>query len=352
MIKDRDQKIVAEFWSTHEPDELNYYCSPITRPHLIKTAYGQELSLIHKDNKYFAEDIFIDTHLKHRKVESILSLCCGFGESERYFVSRLPDVKYCLGLDLAEGALKEAKERAHGMNIDYELADLNKYPWQENRYDLVIAQGALHHLSNLEGVISGIYRTLKPGGILYSCEYVGPSYQDHSIRQLQLINATAFLVPPELRARKGLSVSFEPAFRVLSWAHSLAVEHENPAWPGWKKNTASLMRKVLKRNHNKLDFGKVHISPKNMLLKIDPSECVRSADIIPVLQKTFRDLNYRSFGGGILLHALDINFYANFNSSNPLHTNTIEMLSYLENHYENVGEIGMENAFLVAVKDK
>jgi len=28
------------------------------------------------------------------------------------------------------------------------------------------------------------------------------------------------------------------------------------------------------------------------------------------------------------------------------------MLSYLENHYENVGEIGMENAFLVAVKDK
>ena len=348
-MKNNDSKVV-KFWSTHEPDEKNYYCSSITRPHIIRTAYGPDLIDQYCKNPYFAEDIFFEQHLLGRKIESILSICCGFGEVERYYASRLPGMKFCLGIDLAEGAINVARERARGMNITYVVADLNNYVWEENHYDLVIANGALHHLSNLEAVLSGIHRAMKPGGLFYSCEYVGPSHMDHSPRQLQIINAAAFLLPPELRVRKGVATSFEPAFRVLSWAHLAAAQGTNSAWPAWKRALALVLGKTFCRDTGRLDFGLVHVSPKRMLLRIDPSEAVRSADIIPIMKQIFPSAEIRPFGGGILQHALDVRFYDNFDPTSPAHFKTFELLCEMERHFEATGEIGIENAFIVATK--
>jgi hypothetical protein len=84
---------VGEFWSQSEPirDSGNYYMSPLIRPYIIETAYGKDLVAKYQDNSYYAEDIFIEKYLKGKKVETLLSLCCGFGSVERRFVSQLPD---------------------------------------------------------------------------------------------------------------------------------------------------------------------------------------------------------------------------------------------------------------------
>lgn len=189
---------VADHWSKDEPllNANNFYMSPLTRRYIIETAYGENFVQRYQDNSFYAEDIFISQYLRGKKVEQILSLCAGFGSVERRFVSQLGNVKLCLGVDIAEGALETSRKRAAeaGMNcLSYEMADINKYSWKEKQYDLVIANGALHHLSNLESVLEGIRYTLSPDGLLYCCEYVGPSYMDHSPRQLQIINAAAFL---------------------------------------------------------------------------------------------------------------------------------------------------------------
>src|SRR5258706_16208670 len=133
---------VSNYWSKSEParDEENFYMSPLIRRYIIETAYGKDLVIKYQSNSYFAEDIFIEKYLKDKKVESLLSLCVGFGSVERRFVSQLPEVKQCLGVDIATGALEIAEKRAveEGMDcISYECADLNNYSWEEEKYDLV-----------------------------------------------------------------------------------------------------------------------------------------------------------------------------------------------------------------------
>jgi len=328
--------------------------SPLLRAHIIETAYGREFVAKYQNSSHFAEDIFVSEYLSDKKVEIILSLCCGFGSVERRIVSQLADVKQCLGLDLAEGALAVARTRAeeNGMHcISYEAADLNKYSWPTEQYDLVIANGALHHLSNLEAVLDGIRTALRPGGILYACEYVGPSYQDLPARQIQIINAAAFLVPPELRARKGLPVFISKRlFRLISRLYSGANQPVNPAWPRWKIILALSLKKVLSGYRKESDIGTVFISPKDELLRTDPSEGVRSAEIIPIAKRVFQAMEVRPFGGGLLRYALDKCFYTNFDMRNPVHTKSLEMLCQLERHFEDTGEIGIDNAFIIARK--
>jgi SAM-dependent methyltransferase len=255
---------------------------------------------------------------------------------------------------VAENALNKAKQTAadEGLHsISYERADLNNYSWEREKFDLVLANGALHHLNQLEAVFEGIRSTLKPQGVLYACEYVGPSYQDHSPRQLQLINAAAFLVPPELRARKGLPfIVNRRLFRLLSKAYSVAARPESPEWSRRKKMVARVARTLLGRDRRESDFGIVHISPKDELLRIDPSEGVRSSEIVPLFLKYFPDAEIRPFGGGILQHALDEKFYECFDMSKPLHTRSLKMLCELERHFMDTGEIGIENAFIIARK--
>lgn len=346
---------VADFWSQYEPvvDAPNFCASPLTRPYIIETAYGKDLVADYKQDSNFAENIFISKYLRGRKVESILSLCCGFGIVERILVSQLSDVKHCLGVDVAEGALEVARKRAadEGLHcISYKYADLNKYPWEDEKYDLVVANGALHHLSNLEGVLDGIKRTLKPEGIIYACEYVGPSYQDHPARQLQIINAAAFLLPSELRTKR-LPPTFtnKRVARLVSRLYSVA-GREKTEWPLWKKLVARTLKKFLSRNQKGLDFGLVYVSPKEELLKTDPSECVRSSEIIQIVKDYFHDVEVRPFGGGILMHVLGENFFANFDAKNSLQTKCLEMLFQLERHFMDTGEISIENAFIIARK--
>ena len=356
-VKSHEANKVAKYWSKYEPvtDIGGFYASSILRPYFISSAYGQEFIDNYKNNSYWAEDLFLKLYLENNKIESILSICCGYGDVERHFIEKLGGVKYCLGVDIAEGAIEIAKRRADDAGLDYlhyECADLNDYHWERDAFDLVISNGALHHLRNLEEVIAGIKRTLTANGIMYACEYVGPSYMDHTRRQHEIINACAFLVPPELRGRRPIPVppQFRRIFDVVSRLYYAAFQKEQPWWPKWKKVLANVLSKIINRQQNRLAFGVVYISPKERLLRIDPSECVRSADIIPLLQKTFQHMEIRQFGGGILQHALDNKFYDLFDKTNPRHVKTIEILRQLEIHFMQTDELGIENAIVIAHK--
>jgi SAM-dependent methyltransferase len=351
-----DVSKVGKFWSKEEPIENagNFYASPLTRPYIIEMAYGKRYVKDYADRSDFAQALFVSKYLAGKRIRTILSLCCGFGYVERQFLALIPGVEKCLGLDVAEGAIQVARKRALEArlgNLHYECADLNNCSWQSEQYDLVIANGALHHINNLEGVLGGIRRTLRPDGLLYACEYVGASHADHSLRQIQLVNAAAFLLPPQLRSRRGLPFSRpQRVFNLVSKACSVAERKERPEWSPWKKNAARLLKKIVKKRDGKLDFGVVFISLKNELLRTDPSEGVRSSEIIPLIKKTFPIVEVRPFGGGILQNALDENFYDNFDRDNPLHVKTLELLCHIEQHFMATGEVNSDNAFIIAQK--
>lgn len=350
---------VVKHWSKNEPirDSNNYYMSPFLRPHIIETAYGADYVERYQQNVHYAEDIFVHKYLGNKKIETVLSLCCGFGAVERRIVSQISGVKHCLGLDVAKGALEAARTRAadEGLScITYQEADLNTYSWTAEQYDLIIANGALHHLSNLDNVVKGLLTTLRPGGILYACEYVGPSYQDLQARQMQIINAAALLVPSDLRSRQCLPLfisKWPKLFRLLSRLHSGANQPVNPDWPHWKRVCAGVLKHVIAQSRKDTDFGIVFISPKDWLIKMDPSEGVRASDIIPIVRTCFKTVDIRPFGGGILQYALDTEFYANFDINNATHVRTLEMLRQLERHFVCTQEVDINNAFIIARKE-
>lgn len=351
--------VVAKHWSQREPqrDESNFYMSPLTRAYIIENSYGAEIAERYRADSYFAENIFIDQYLQGRAVRSVMSLCCGFGSVERHFLTRLTGVKRCLGVDVATRALDIARQRASEDKerfgcITYQCADLNTYEWDEGTYDLVIANGALHHITNLEGAIEGIHRSLRPGGILYACEYVGPNYQDHSAEQLRLINAAAYLLPHELRLRRGYSfTNWTWLFYAVSKLSTLTGIDTPTDWPYWKRAALAVARLITPRmKEDVFEFGAVHISPKKRYQLMDPSECVRSSDIIPQIRKIFPDVEVRPLGGGILRHALDANFYRYYDENDPRHRSRYELICAVERHLMRTGDIGIENAFIIARK--
>lgn len=344
--------LVASKWSVTEPDVAHlFFGFPPLRPHLIERAYGPELARAHRDNPRWAEDILVDRYLAGKPIRSMLSLCCGFGVVELQIMTRSPGIQECLGLDIAEGALAEARTRAAaaglGTRIRYAAADLNRYEWPDARYDLIVANGALHHLANLEEVVAGMRRALRPGGVIYASEHVGAQHQDYPPRQFELINAAAFLVPPELRSRRpAAALPFKPASPLLRYLNRLVAEaHAGGAAPG---RLAALARRITRNPVRR--FGVVHASRREALLRTDPSEGVSSHKIVPTLRTVFPDIEVRSYGGGILAYALDAAFFANYRDDVPLHRETLEMLCRLETWLEESGQIGMEHAILVGTK--
>lgn len=350
-----DNERVAQKWSQRKPSaqDNNFNMSPVFSRHKIECAFGREFVDEFGDNPHFAEDIFVRKYLQDREVRSILSLCCGFGRIERRIVRQLNSVDRCVGIDVAQGALAEASKAAKEEKLDcmsYVCADLNNPDWANDSYDLVIAYGALHHLENLDTVLDGVYRCLNPGGLLFSHEYIGLPYYDCAPRQLQLINAIAYLVPPELRMRKGIPFARpKRLFRLISSINSVSSGYFDDNWPVWKKMLVRTVGRVLAESA-KNDFGYITLSPHDIVRKADPSEGISAPHIISGLKQRFESLDIMHSGGSLLEHALDNQFYAAFDETNPLHLHTADLLWRIERFYTETGEVGPHNAYLVAEK--
>lgn len=354
MALDSNEKVQL-FWSQYEPDRdgAGFYSSGIVRGYIISNAFGAEFVDSYANNPHYSEDMLVDRYLKGKNIRTVLSLCCGFGSVEQRVVSRLENVDHCLGIDLAEGALDSARDRARKSGLDsieYVKADLNTYDWPLEKYDLIIANGALHHLSNLEGVIAGMHHSLKPGGTLFCCEYVGAKLQDQPPRQLELINACSYLIPQELRTRHPVPFTAGCLFEFTSRLLSVCNREIDSAWPKWKKAIFNIVKALFHPNPDTFRFGVVHISRRRFLEKNDPSEGVRSDEILPILTAKFLNAKVLPMGGGILQHALDSNFYKRFDPGNTVHVTCFELLCNIERMYMNLNVLGPENVFIIAEK--
>jgi len=171
----KDTIKVAQHWGVPPPDlSKSFYGFPPIRDYLFTCICGK----VEKTKRDWCERWTVETYLNDRiPVAECLSLCCGFGEVER-MLADLGVFLHCTGIDLSPGAIQSASAKARELgyaNIDYKSADLNIIELESGNYDLIWANGALHHISNLEHVVSQIYEALKPGGIFVCNEYVGPA---------------------------------------------------------------------------------------------------------------------------------------------------------------------------------
>jgi SAM-dependent methyltransferase len=327
--------LVATQWGKAPPEfSRTFYGFPPLRDYLYFCISGKTA----KTESDWCEKWTIDTFLKDKlPVGECLSLCSGFGHLERV-LAKHGVFRHATGLDISAGAVKAAKDLAlkEGYtNIDYAVQNINQLQLQENQYDVIWANGAIHHLTGLEHVIPEIKKALKPGGLFVCNEYVGPAYKKIPPRQRELVNAVIYLLPPRLKART------EETFIPLRWEPTEKSKNHF-------KVLSKFSRKFL--SNPEFHFGQVWDEGSAYTKRMDPSECVRSDEIIPQIQAVFEKTQIFPYNGSILFYALDHVFYKNFDFENRADFGLLETLIQLERHYISSGELTSDHAHIVCQK--
>ncbi len=288
-----EQKVSA-YWSAKKKYPQSWYAFPPTRDYIFESVSGDPAvsPFLWAQQAFFAG----------RKFGQVLDVGCGQGQK----ISGLVKNHLCehgTGIDIAEGAIVDARMRAREAGLadqlDYQVVDLNQPDaLPVDRYDLILCNGSLHHLLNLETAALSIFRALRPGGALLASEFTGPSRYRYSPAQIEAINAGRRLLPDEL----GGNVPWQPEI----------------------------------------------LFPK---LDADPSESIRSEEIGATLTAIFDEVVARPFGGNLLMRALPLAFFASFDDDDPAHRRALAAIIALEKELLAGGEPS-HHAYFAAFKHR
>ena len=92
----------------------------------------------------------------------VLDIGSGVGLVDRFLKS---EIKQLYGVDVEEGVVQKAK--VNNPEVNYQMYDGEKLPFDDNTFDLCFAINVMHHVppGMWENFSKEMYRVLKPGGI-------------------------------------------------------------------------------------------------------------------------------------------------------------------------------------------
>jgi SAM-dependent methyltransferase len=217
----------------------------------------------------------LDKYFRGGRKIRILSPGCGVGVKEFQFAGH-PCVERIDGFDIADVRIAEANRRAKAMGISNARFSVgNIYDLKvEERYDLIVFDSCLHHFDNLDVLMDKIISYLKPDGLLVIAEFTGPTRYQFTRRHVEKCNEALKLIPESHRT------FLRSALRKRRiWA------------PGWIRMYLS-----------------------------DPSEGIRSGEILPTLHRKFEVLEEKKAGGDLLAPLLKgiVHHYMENDASNPI----------------------------------
>ena len=262
---------------------------------------------------------------KRKELERVLSYACGFGHAERALAT-VRKFKQCDAYDIVPEALSSAREQAKNAginNINYELMDLNNVKLSHD-YDLVIA-GGIHHIKNLEQLFSETSSHLLKGGVFQLYEYIGETQCQPTQRTVEIINACIQLIPPIYRVK----VSSQRELHV--------------------NNPAEAIRIIKERDLDVEDYLWSSFTPmtREQWDVHDPSEAVRSNEIIPLLKENFDSVEVRYSGGTIVQFAIH-DIAKNFAIDTMEARNILDMLWNIEQTAIKYDDVPENYAFIIA----
>lgn len=249
----------SEAWSVSPEDQADkggwyWLAHPTVRARVNQLASGDS----HLDAYDRLATLLSESGCKLPLSRSV-SLGCGFGALERDLSARglVLDVDaYDIALGAIEGARLEA-QRLELQRLRYHVADLEKIDLPPGSVDAVFAHSSVHHVEQLEALYAVVQRTLRPGGIFHLHEFVGPTRFQWTDAQLRIANEFLDSLPPRLRRLPNGTP--KEALRRPSIAEMIAA---------------------------------------------DPSEAVRSAELIQALEPFFEVVEHRLLGGAVAHLAL------------------------------------------------
>jgi ubiquinone/menaquinone biosynthesis C-methylase UbiE len=139
---------------------------------------------------------------------SALSLGCGEGALERDLLSKHL-CTHILGIDISSEALTLAREKASASGltgVEYSQGDLNKLDLPASSFNAAFFHQSLHHVEDLDSCLSATASALRPGSKVYFDEYVGPSRADWSMALIQEASEVFERLPAAVRRSRRLKL--------------------------------------------------------------------------------------------------------------------------------------------------
>ena len=111
---------------------------------------------------------WITSNYEIKKGDRILELGCGTGTMWKEHMDLAAQASELLLTDLSEGMLSETKKTlGEHSNISYEVVDIQDIPFEDESFDIVIANMMLYHVPDLDRGLAQVRRVLKTGGRFY-----------------------------------------------------------------------------------------------------------------------------------------------------------------------------------------
>ncbi len=230
----------AAFWDSEvvSPTHTSWMGHPVVRDYINRLIGGSYGGLWPLD--------WFECQYPNMRFERALSVGCGIGLLERDLIRR----DLCGHLDAFDGSVTslhvarcEAIREGMSHRIRYFASDFNAPSLPRSRYNAVFFHQSLHHVAKLEKILRAVLLSLKPNGLLYLDEYVGPSRSD------------------------------------------------------WNDEAIASLRKIFLGLPNDV---KTTVELALPIQADDPSEAIRSSEILEQVAIGFRVLDQRQYGGNVL----------------------------------------------------
>ena len=287
-----------EYWNqVHHAPELDAH------DNFFNHAMVQAYACIRAFGSYFGQLDAIAVALRERTQpgEEILSVGCGRAVKERVLAKLLPDRRF-VGLDIADRTLEAAREgiAAEGLsNLRLERGDFNRLELERGRFGAVLGLGAIHHVEALEQFWAQCRHGMRKGASVLAQEFIGPSrFQWTEAQLLHGSRALQDVVPAEHR-----------------------VHHD-----------------------------RVERIPVEFMLATDPSEAVRSSEILDTCRDGGFDVTAVVGIGCSLLQPVLMHQIGTFDARNWQHNLTLAKLFAMEETLIAEGALGHDFAMFVAVR--
>ncbi len=233
-----------------------------------------------------------------------LNLGCGDGCLERHGIK----LKICRNFDstdISPKAIRVAKEKTEKegiKDVNYFVCDTKNLKLTIDKYDVVFAAMSLHHFGNLENVFNEIKGSLKKDSFFIFNEYIGPSRFQWTDKQLEIINDLLDILPKSLR-----------------------IDH--------------LQNKTIKEIVMRMTIEE--------MIQMDPSEAIRSDEIMPLVEERFKVVKKVDYGGTILFMLLH-GIIPNFDTTDPKDKVILDLLIKKEKKLIDEKVIPSDFAYVVA----
>ena len=243
------------------------------------------------------------SRLRAAQQKRMLSLGSGPGGIELAFAREARTASItCMDLNPELARLGQERANQEGLNVAFEICDLNTINLPNQEYDIVFCHASLHHVLELEHVAGEISKSLRDGGVLITVD---------------VCTRNGYLMWPETReVVRTLFNALPSRFRINHTAGARPKVDDSI----WEADTSAVSM-----------------------------ECIRAEDIIPVLAKTFQVQQFVPYFS-ICRRLLDTMYGPNYDLTSALDTAILNWLWELDLFYLRAGRLRPETFFGVYSK--